>query len=142
MYRKILVPLDGSDVAEEVLPEVAKLARGCGAAILLYHVLPHPHEVSDEVLIAAKNEATGYLEKVREQLTKEGLKADWEIDYGDAAEKIVERASVLFGDIDIIGMSTHGRSGLARVLIGSVFGTVLRRTDKPFLVKRATKLKE
>jgi nucleotide-binding universal stress UspA family protein len=142
MYRKILVPLDGSEVAEEVLPEVERLAKACGATLLLYHVLPHPHEVSDEFLVAAKNEATRYLEGKRAELVGRGFQVEWEIDYGDAAEKIVERAGPLFGDVDIIAMSTHGRSGLARVLIGSVFGTVLRRTDKPFLVKRATKLRD
>jgi nucleotide-binding universal stress UspA family protein len=81
-------------------------------------------------------EAEEYLSKVEEGLKKKGLKVDRHVRYGNDAEEILDHAAEK--DIDIVAMTTHGRSGVKRFLLGSVAEKVLRHSPKPVFLVRCT----
>jgi nucleotide-binding universal stress UspA family protein len=140
MYRKILVPLDGSALAEDVLPQVKGLARLTGAEIcLLRIVLVHtlPGVDPTERQVEAVGEAEGYLEEVRARLEKEGFRVCVHVRYGHDAVEILEHAK--HEDVDLVAMSTHGRTGLDRWTLGSVSERVVRHSAKPVLLVRVGK---
>ncbi|MBM4306009.1 MAG: universal stress protein [Deltaproteobacteria bacterium] len=138
-FQKILVPLDGSDCAENVFPMVEKLASELKANIaLLRVVLAHTFPGVDptEAELKVIQEAEGYLKKVEDRLKAKGYKVDSHVRYGNDAEEILDHANQK--DIDMIAMTTHGRSGVKRFLLGSVAEKVLRYSPKPiFLVRCA-----
>ena len=134
----ILVPLDGSPIAEAALMPAVDLAREMRAKVVLLraaeaHTLPMADPVESQV--AVMNEAQEYLATVRDRMTAAGV-ADVELSawYGTPVESIVEAAR--FRDADLIVMSSHGRSGVARLVMGSVTERVLRATTVPILVIR------
>lgn len=134
----ILVPLDGSALAETALTPAVELARLHGAKLVLLraaeaHTLPLADPVQAQV--AAVREAEDYLAVVRGRLAAGGL-VDVETSawYGAPAEAIVEAAR--FRAVDLIVMSSHGRTGLGRLVLGSVAETVLRGTRVPILLIR------
>jgi nucleotide-binding universal stress UspA family protein len=136
MYKKILVPLDGSVLAESALPKAVELARACGSRIVLLRAAEaHPFPGADlvDAQVRTVREAEKYLVRVQEQLRRSGFEdvttCVW---YGQPASCIAEAAA--FQDIDMIVMSTHGRSGFGRLLLGSVTESVLRETSTPILV--------
>ncbi len=136
-YRRILVPLDGSECAENVLPHVEELAADLNASISLLRVaFAHPFPGVDhaEAEVAVVREAETYLAKVEERLKAKGLRVDSHVRYGKDAEEILDHASM--GDIDLVAMSTHGRSGVGRWMLGSVAEKVLRHAPKPVLLVR------
>jgi nucleotide-binding universal stress UspA family protein len=148
MYRKILVPLDGSEFAEKVLPHVETLASCTGAAVVLLRVTVYTYEgVSAAADMAGfmpvtlpetreeiRKEAADYLNKVGEGLRTRGLQVSTVVREGNAGEVIAELAH---GEgVDLIAMSTHGRTGLGRALFGSVAEQVLRQAGKPLLLLR------
>ena len=131
MYEKILAPLDGSDLCELVLPYVEELGARLSSEIILLHVCPpklgafsHKHET--------------YIEHMA-QLVKEHLKGEGKVEPvlldGEPNEEIVGYAKR--GDISLIAMMTHGRSGVKRWLLGSTIDKVIRETDRPLLIIRA-----
>ncbi len=140
MYEKILLPLDGSELAEVALPYVEKLAGRLGSEIVLAHVSeldPGTHE----------DEHQNYLHKIVE-VTKEGASTYCDkpgngpavavrsvILYGQPAEKIVEYAEN--ESIGLIVMATHGQSGIQRWALGSVADKVVRATLRPVMLIRA-----
>ena len=136
-FKKILVPLDGSLLAEHALGKVVELAAG-GAAVLLVraaeaHSLPgvDPTEMQVEVV----REAEEYLARVAARLEREDIRdVQTSVWYGPAASAIVEAARLR--GADLIVMSTHGRSGLGRLILGSVAEAVLRSTTTPILLLR------
>ena len=136
-YENILVPLDGSECAEQVLPDLERLAKDLNAKICLLRVAvvhTFPGVDPTEAQIAVVREAEDYLRKVEGQLKAKGLKVDSHVRYGDEAGEILDHAAQK--EIDFIAMSTHGRSGVSRWLIGSVAEKVLRHSPKPvFLVR-------
>ncbi len=136
-YRKILVPLDGSDCAEGVLPYVEDLASDLKASVSLLRVaFAHTFPGADqtEAEVAVVREAEKYLAKVEEVLKAKGFRVDSHVRYGNDAEEILDHA--FQNDVDLIAMSTHGRSGLGRWMLGSVAEKVLRHAPKPvFLVR-------
>ncbi len=137
--EKILVPLDGSECAERILPKVEKLASGMRAGISLLRVaLAHsfPGVDSTEAELTVVREAEAYLEGVKKRLEAKGFEVDTHVRYGDDAEEILAHSS--HDDIDIIAMSTHGRSGVKRFLIGSVAEKILRHATKPVFLVRCT----
>ena len=138
-FERILVPLDGSDCAEMVLPKVERLAAELKATIALLRVaLAHTFPGGDptDAEVKVVREAEEYLKKVEERLKKKGIKVDSHVRYGNDAEEILDHAAQK--DIDIVAMTTHGRSGVKRFLIGSVAEKVLRHSPKPvFLVRCA-----
>ncbi len=148
MYKKILVPLDGSTLAESALSHVRAIATGCSvpAVDLLYvvtSVLPAfyaSHTIDETVYIKAEVEheawAKGYLDKVVKQLQKDGVAAKGVVVKGNPSENILNYAEK--NGIDLIVMSTHGRSGPARWALGSVADRVVRLSAVPVMVVRSS----
>lgn len=137
---KILVPLDGSSLAEAALPRAVELARENPRATLVLlraaeaFAVPGSDVVEKQVM--AVKEAEEYLEAVADRLRRQGLlNVETAVWYGAAAPAIVEAARV--NHVELIVMSTHGRSGLGRLFLGSVAESVLRGTETPILLLRA-----
>jgi nucleotide-binding universal stress UspA family protein len=137
--ERILVPLDGSECAEIVLPKVEKLATVLKARIALLrvayaHTFPGADPTEAEVKVV--REAEEYLGKVEERLKAKGFKVDSHVRYGNDADEILDHAAQK--DIDLIAMTTHGRSGVKRFLLGSVAEKILRHSPKPIFLVRCT----
>lgn len=141
--RRILVPLDGSPLAEQVLPQAAAIARAIGAELVLLRVLTLLTSLTysgewymplDSVIETARQEARLYLDRVAEDLTAQGIKVSVAVQAGGVANAIIEYADA--NEIDLIAMSTHGRTGLARWALGSVADRVLRAGVNPLLLVR------
>lgn len=136
--KKILVPLDGSALAELALPKAIELARGARGALLLLraaeaHTLPGVDPTDAQVRVV--EEAEAYLAHVAARLeTADGPPVETSVWYGPPAVAIVEAARLR--GIDLIVMTTHGRSGLPRLFFGSVAESVLRGTATPILLIR------
>jgi nucleotide-binding universal stress UspA family protein len=138
MYQRILVPLDGSMLAEGVLPHVQALVKSLGAELVLLrvaftHIFPGADPIQSQV--TAVQEAEDYVSGLAKRLQEEGVRAEAKVRYGDPVEEILDH--VTWDHIDLIAMATHGRTGLARVVMGSVAENVLRRTSVPMLLMRA-----
>jgi nucleotide-binding universal stress UspA family protein len=140
MYEKILVPLDGSEVAESIIPFVEKSATAHNSTIVLLrvvqiHTLPGQTDIEGES--AAIRDAEEYLSRIEEDLKKKGFDVESHVRYGKDAEEIIN-----FCDepgIDIIAMSTHGRTGLGKWLLGSVAERIVRHCPIPTLLYRPKK---
>jgi nucleotide-binding universal stress UspA family protein len=135
--RKILVPLDGSRLAEAALGEAVELA-GAGATLVLLRAAEAPlRPLSDptDAQVEVVREAEAYLESVAKR-AREACVAQVETSvwYGPPGDAIIDTARAR--GIDLIVMSSHGRSGLGRVVFGSVAETVLRGTRTPILLIR------
>lgn len=142
MYENILVCLDGSNLAEQILPHVTELASRLGSRVVLLHVVTEvaisvgpgdPQIVVEELdrIPMAKREAKDYLESVAESLQPRGLKAECVVLEGPVGETIVRYAGE--SGMDLIAIATHGRSGLRRAVFGSVADYVLRHSRLPVL---------
>jgi nucleotide-binding universal stress UspA family protein len=140
---RLLVPLDGSALAEEALAPARQIAAAFGAEVLLLRVwgvpavgydnLPVP--VFDELEQAARAIAQSYVALVSSQLQAQGVRVTGETQSGAAAEGILEM--VQRAEASLIVMSTHGRSGLSRWVMGIVAESVLRAAPVPVLLIRA-----
>lgn len=141
MYKKILVPLDGSELAEQVLPQVSQLAGCTGAEIVLLRVpsepvydylVPNP-DLAIEMHADIETGAQVYLDEIASELRAMDLKVSTLVVWGaPVQDTILQVASELHADM--IAMSTHGRSGLARLMIGSVADDVVRHAPVPVLL--------
>jgi nucleotide-binding universal stress UspA family protein len=134
---KIMVPLDGSRLAEVALPEAFDFARRGATLVLLRAAEATRLAAADptESQVAVIREAEGYLASVAARARKAGVdKVETSVWYGPPADSIIEAARV--SGIDLIVMSSHGRSGLGRLVLGSVAETVLRGTTTPILLLR------
>ena len=134
----ILVPLDGSVVAEAALAPAVDLARQARAKLVLLraaeaHTRPLADPIEDQVDVM--RETMTYLEATRARVMAAGV-ADVEVAawYGPAVKAIVDTAR--YRGADLIVMSSHGRSGVARLVMGSVTERVRRGTSVPVLVIR------
>src|SRR5918996_3274298 len=145
MYDRILVPLDGSEVAEQVLPYVKLLARPGKVPITLLRVVePIPYDLIavavrvlvDEVNADIQANAQQYLEKMAAPLREESLPVSLKVLSDPAAACIVNEAAGAPGTL--IAMSTHGRSGVSRWAFGSVTGKVIQTTANPLLIIRSS----
>ena len=151
MYKEILVPLDGSEVSASSLPAARQLAQSLGARVHLLQVSSQTEEfavlrgaefgtmgsdysqqVLDEVMTAQRDRIERYLDEVGADLTSDGLTVVKAVEDGQPADKIVDYAEA--AGIDLILMSTHGRGGVRRFLVGSVTDKVIRSTHLPVLV--------
>lgn len=141
-----LVPLDGSPFAEATLPHAIALARAFDSRLRLLRVVVPPKgpsrgRLSSEEAAAAVTQsvtrATQYLETVAASLRELGLTIDIDVQVGEAAATILAESR----DCSVIVMSTHGRTGLARLTAGSVAMEVLKRGDHPVLVVRPKSLR-
>jgi nucleotide-binding universal stress UspA family protein len=141
MYRRILVPLDGSPLSERSLPVAIQVARATGARLILLQVVwvsGMPSETLDQHHFRAMQTGTSYLEQIATALTKNDLAVETVVAPGDAVERILEE--IALRDIDLVVMSTHGRSGLGRWMYGSVAEAVLHHSRAPVLLVRAADL--
>jgi nucleotide-binding universal stress UspA family protein len=135
VFKSILVPLDGSALAETALPFATMLARGSGAQLVLTraalaHTPPGGDPIGDQV--AANAEAEAYLTAVAERIRPSAPSLQTATTYGPAAEMILAERRVRGSDL--IVMATHGRGGLGRLLYGSVADEVLRSSPVAVLL--------
>jgi nucleotide-binding universal stress UspA family protein len=135
---KILVPLDGSRLAEAALPPALELLKDDPASTL---VLVRAAEAGTlgadpvEAQVTVVREAEAYLDSVTERLARQGFtRVRTSVWYGPPATAIAEAAQI--GHVDLIVMSTHGRSGLGRFILGSIAESVVRATRTPILLVR------
>ena len=139
-YKTILVPLDGSTMAEQVLPEVKKIASS-DSTLYLLQVVPRqnvpyfPFTNPDKFHQELKKEAEGYMKEVEQRLKRQGYTVHAVVRSGNAAEEIVNYASEL--NAEIIAMTTLGAGGLTHWLLGSVAEKVVRYAATPVLLIRA-----
>ncbi|WP_245860360.1 universal stress protein [Candidatus Chloroploca asiatica] len=146
MYNHILVPLDGSPLAEQVLPHVHELAANTGATrITLLRAVPPIFTTSvdysgmlatttTDTLETMENEARDYLERIAAQFRAEGYAVQIELSSLPAAEAILDY--VENRHVDLITIATHGRSGLSRWVFGSVTQKVVQVCPAPVFVFR------
>ncbi len=149
MYRKILVPLDGSDHAALALAPAKEFARAFGATLLLIEVVPtggaalamatdvatgamtDPAAITTDVAVR-EQAAEGYISAVAQQLAAEGIEAAYAVGRGDEGGSIIEAAER--EQADLIVMATHQRGALGRLFRGSVADDVVRRARMPVLI--------
>ena len=151
MYDRILVALDGSDVAEAVLPYVEVLAERFGSTLIILRATTAPSPqlavpavgmaplstpVADYAIAleAERQEAASDLEALVDRLRRKGLVIHCERPAGHAVDVLVQRAREL--EVDLIAMTTQGRGGLGRMVFGSVADAVLRSAPCPVLLVR------
>ena len=149
MYKPIPVPLDGSGVAEAILPHVEELARLCDASVTFLNVIELPHSIPPEGgesysglphVTAADvdqqvQEARRYLDELTAREAAKGVIANGLVEHGPIVATILRLAAEQ--SADLIAMASHGRGGLADVYYGSVAAGVLQRIDRPLLIVRA-----
>ena len=146
MYR-ILVPLDGSELARAVIPYIEELASKLQAEVILFQTMEPAYDIYDagdgavavpytkEEMEPLKGNAKEYLENIGSLLKEKGITTTSEVRVGKAADEIVKLADEIHADI--VAMSTHGRSGISRWVFGSVADKVLRGANTPVLLVRA-----
>ena len=144
MYKRILVPLDGSKLAEQAIPYATELCKGAITVTLFQVVhLPLPlaaPDVSMAVPMPSKEEllqeARTYLEGIAAKLRTEGVNVKVDaVERDVVADAVVDYATE--HDISLIVMTTHGRSGLSRLVFGSVAESIVRHAPCPVLLIRA-----
>ncbi len=145
MFEKILVCLDGSDLAEEILPYAAEIARRFQSKLVLLEVTMAPSalvepmtgyytQTSSSKVLRSEDDASTYLEGIAGQLQERGLDVDFLTLPGSPGPAIVDYADE--NGFDLIALGTHGRSGLRRLVLGSVADHVLKESGLPVLARR------
>ena len=145
--NSVAVPLDGSELAESVLPTVIDLARRLDLEIILFRAYNIPYYSYsgadayainlDELLAEAKQDVSEYLDKKATEIKKSGIeKVSYVVREGFTADEIISFAKTK--PATLIAMCTHGRSGVKRWVLGSITETVVRHSDDPILVVRGT----
>jgi len=146
VYKRVIVPLDGSEMAEQALPNATELARASNASMLLVSVVGYPYlerkgltswalqqEALDQVVREETERAEQYLSGVRERLAADGFDVTAEVRRGAVDQAILTDPEAG----DVIVMTTHGRGGVARWFLGSVAEDVVRRSTVPVLLVRS-----
>ena len=141
-YKKILVCLDGSALAETALPHAQTLASDEDAEILLLRVSVNPAAefsfsdpaIANDIIQELESESLAYMQSVRGRLQKAGFRTSFLICQGAIAETILNVAAE--HGADVIVMSTHGRSGIQRWLLGSIADRVVTHSDRPVMLIR------
>lgn len=142
MFRKILVCLDGSSLAEQVLPYATEVAQRFGSRVVLLQVIHLPASFAaaaaqgGEKILAEEvgrlaGEARAYLEGVAAPLREKGLEVEAAALEGTPSEAIVTYARE--NEVDLIAIGTHGRKSLGRLVFGSVADHVLKHSSIPVL---------
>jgi nucleotide-binding universal stress UspA family protein len=153
MYKRVVTLLDGSELAEQVLPHVANIVRDRECEVHLLSVAPtvitavatavdvYPiYATADFLAVEAaereriEKDLTAYLAEVAQRLRPITSKVTRVVRFGEPAEEILEYAAEV--EADLIAMCTHGRSGLSRWVYGSVADKVLRGAECPVLLVR------
>jgi nucleotide-binding universal stress UspA family protein len=144
MYNKILVPLDGSELAECVLPHVESIAKGCNTSSIIFIRVVEPvvlpvadgeyfsSNVWTQIESQEKATAVNYLNDIVKRVQYEGINVEAKVILGRVADSIVD--FVIKNGIDLIIIATHGRSGVNRWLRGSVANRVLHAIRSPILI--------
>ena len=154
MYKKIMVPLDGSELAECVLSHVESFITGCQVSTTVFVRVIEPaqtafrgsaltgeldfekiQENAKKIEEERKSSAEKYLEEVVNRLKQNGVKFQTEVLVGKAADSLIDYSEA--NDIDLILMATHGRSGVGRWIRGSMADRILRASRAPVLMVRA-----
>ena len=141
MFNRLLVPLDRSALAECVLPHVAAIAKAFDASILLLTVLEAGESDEKQPSIdpldwqIRKAEAEAYLQKIARQMQDAGLRVEAQVLEGKAEERIIEFAENQ--DINLIVLSSHGRSGLSGWNVSSVVQKIILRAYTSMMIVRA-----
>jgi len=146
MYRKILVPLDGSALAERAIRHAQEIARGSRAELLLVQAVNFPMPVVPEAILVpdaewldeAKKEAARYLDGIAVPLRAAGMRVRTILDERPPADAILHVATR--EEVDLIVMSTHGRGGLSRMLMGSVAESVFHATSRTVMLVKPERL--
>jgi nucleotide-binding universal stress UspA family protein len=145
MYNTILVPLDGSKRAERILSHVEELARRLQASIVFLQVVEPTFDVKDrhgtvmdinmELIEQREREANTYLAGLEGEYENRGIQTRTFVEKGPVVSTIIQVAER--EGADLIAMASHGRTGLSRVVYGSVAAGVLHQVDRPLLLIRA-----
>lgn len=148
VFKRILAPLDGSDTGEAALHDAEAIALRTGASLVLLHVVPAPSHMETRWLgkefnefVKAMHEAgQKYLEKTQRRLAAKGIEVSVKMDSGDPAARII--ANAMEEKVDLISMSTHGRSGIPRWVLGSVADKILHESRLPLWLVRPREIVE
>ncbi len=147
MYQHIMVPLDGSELAECVLPHARTIALGCAVVkVTLIRVVEPFHirggletritpEEMQQLEKQSMDRARDYLEHVVKSLKETGVAAQSDVLHGNVVDKLIDYANM--NEVDLIIVSTHGRSGVSRWVWGSVTDRILRAACVPVTMIRA-----
>ena len=148
MYEKIMVPLDGSELAECVLPHVEGFIKGCHVSNVVFVRVVEPitapvgignvyigREESRERESTRKSAVKDYLNQIMDRLKHEGTELHSEVLVGRVADSLADYTEK--NDIDLILIATHGRSGVTRWVRGSIADKILRSSNAPVLMVRA-----
>ena len=144
MFKRVIVPLDGSELAEAILPFIIQIAGPLDFEVTLLRVLPPvPPEVVESAsrvivddIAQRQKEAETYLTEIAASVGATGVRVQTEVRVGVPVREIVE--CVQRQNADLVAMTTHGRSGLGRLLFGSVAEAVLRQAEVPVFFLRQT----
>jgi nucleotide-binding universal stress UspA family protein len=146
--RKILVPVDYSGCSRAALEHAAMLAKSFNATIDLLYVWEAPAFVAPEAMVGAagttqtlaqlaSDQAQAAMREFAARAKEDGIEvAGTRVEQGDPSNTIVAVAEE--GGYDLVAMGTHGRSGFAHLLLGSVAEKVVRRSTRPVLTVRST----
>lgn len=154
MYKRILIPLDGSELAESILPHAIELASMSGSHLILLSVVELPHLAALEECVEydavprptnrelerKSIEITRYLGQLVDKLDELGIEAHAYTRYGPVVSTIL--CTARDEQADLIAMASHGRGGLSDVYYGSVAAGILQRIDRPLLIVRAQETPE
>lgn len=144
MFKRVVIPLDGSELAEAILPLIMQIAGPLDLEVTLLRVVqPVPPEVIEGARYVAvddierrQKESEAYLAELAASVAASGVSVRTEVRRGTPVPEIV--ACARERDADLVAMTTHGRSGLGRLLFGSVAEGVLRQGDFPVFFLRQT----
>jgi len=151
MYKKIMVPLDGSELAECVMPHVEAITTGCKITRVVFVRVVNPVQLPASVPARGefafsekerqqleehrKQTADAYLKEIVENTRFEGAQLSYEVLEGKVADTLAHWAEK--NEVDLIVIASHGRSGISRWVMGSVADRVLRSACVPVLMIRA-----
>jgi len=146
MFKKILVPLDGSDLAERVFPYVLDIAKTRSSMVEIAFIVEHydmpfhggvvvDENSLKEIEQSARKGAEHYVKKIQKRLYSRGINVEAVVLEGKIADTLVDYAGN--NGFDLIIMATHGRSGLARWVVGSVADRILHYSNVPVLLIRS-----
>ncbi|HEU5229595.1 MAG TPA: universal stress protein [Ktedonobacteraceae bacterium] len=142
MFKRIIVPLDGSQRAEQAIPFAARIARELASTVQLVHVIDATTiflstriiqpSLKQSMLDTHQDNATKYLEQVAQSAQLEGIPTKITVLFGSAASAIISIAD----NSDLIVLCSHGYTGVTRLVLGSVAEYVIRHGSTPILLLR------
>ena len=144
MYRRILMPLDGSKLAEQVIPYALQFRAALGSRLEFLQVIEAPYRKTkdseylaylDNAMSTMQREAEGYLEELAGSMRERGVAVSWNVRQGDPTTVITQVAEQ--EPATLIAMSSHGRSGQTRWWLGSTTDRVSHATTGPMLIVRS-----